>query len=164
MSRYWGWAAKGEKIPEAIPAGHWRSFTLLGAITHSGLLATMTVEDSTDTAVFLAFLDQVLCPKLQPGHIVVLDNLSVHKAPIVRERIEATGARLLYLPPYSPDLNPIEKCWAKIKLVLRTLKARTAEPWIRLSPRPLQRSLLRTPWAGCTIADISTLNTKTAVA
>ena len=109
MSRYWGRAAKGEKIPEAIPAGHWRSFTLLGAMTHSGLLATMTVEDSTDTDVFLAFLDQVLCPKLQAGHIVVMDNLQAHKAPAVRARIEAAGARLLYLPPYSPDLNPIRK-------------------------------------------------------
>ncbi len=127
MSRYWGWAQKGEKIPEAIPAGHWRSFTLLGAMTHSGLLATMTLEDSTDTDVFLTFLEQILCPKLQPGHIVVMDNLSAHKAPAVREKIEATGATLLYLPAYSPDLNPIEKCWAKIKLILRTLKARTAE-------------------------------------
>ena len=117
MSRYWGWAQKGERIPEAIPAGHWRSFTLLGAMTHSGLLATMTVEDSTDTDVFLAFLDQVLCPKLQAGHIVVMDNLQAHKAPAVREKIEATGASLLYLPPYSPDLNPIEKCWAKIKRI-----------------------------------------------
>jgi transposase len=127
MSRYWGWAEKGEKIPEAIPAGHWRSFTLLGALSQSGLLATMTIEDSTDTDVFLTFLDQVLCPKLQPGQIVVMDNLSAHKAPAVREKIEATGASLFYLPAYSPDLNPIEKCWAKIKLILRTLKARTAE-------------------------------------
>jgi transposase len=127
MSRYWGRAEKGKKIPEAIPAGHWRSFTLLGAMTSSGLLATMTIEDSTDTDVFLAFLDQVLCPKLKPGQIVVLDNLSAHKAPAVQEKIEATGASLLYLPPYSPDLNPIEKCWAKIKLILRSLKARTAE-------------------------------------
>ena len=126
MSRYWGWAEKGEKIPEAIPAGHWRSFTLLGALTQSGLLATMTIEDATDTDVFLTFLNQVLCPKLQPGQIVVMDNLSAHKAPAVREKIEATGASLLYLPAYSPDLNPIEKCWAKIKLILRTLKARTA--------------------------------------
>lgn len=127
MSRYWGWVEKGAKIPKAIPAGHWRSFTLLGAMTGSGLLASMTIEDSTDTDVFLAFLDQVVCPKLQPGQIVVMDNLSAHKAPSVREKIEATGARLLYLPPYLPDLNPIEKCWAKIKLVLRSLKARTAE-------------------------------------
>lgn len=85
----------------------------------------MTVEASTDGDVFLAFLDQVLCPQLRAGHIVVLDNLAAHKVPEVRERIEATGATLLYLPPYSPDLNPIEKCWAKIKQVLWSLKART---------------------------------------
>lgn len=125
MSRAWGRAEKGQPIPEAIPAGHWRSFTLLGAMTHSGLLATMTVESSTDTEVFLAFLDQVLCPQLRAGHIVVMDNLRAHKVPAVREKIEATGAGLLYLPPYSPDLNPIEQCWAKVKQILRTLKART---------------------------------------
>jgi transposase len=127
MSRYWGWAEKGQLLPEAIPVGHWRSFTLLGAITHTGLLATMTIEAATDTDVFLAFLDQVLCPRLQAGQIVVMDNLSTHKVAAVREKIEATGARLLYLPPYSPDFNPIEQCWAKIKQILRTLKARTAE-------------------------------------
>lgn len=126
MSRYWGRAEKGQRIPEAIPAGHWRSFTLLGAMTHSGLLASMTVEASTDSDVFLAFLDQLLCPQLRTGHIVVMDNLAAHKVPEVKERIEATGATLLYLPPYSPDLNPIEKCWAKVKQVLRSLKARTA--------------------------------------
>lgn len=127
MSRYWGWSEKGQRLPEAIPAGHWRSFTLLGAITTSGLVATMTVESSTDTDVFLAFLDQVLCPQLHAGQIVVMDNLRAHKVEAVREKIEATGAALLYLPPYSPDFNPIEKCWAKIKQILRSLKARTAE-------------------------------------
>jgi len=127
MSRYWGWAQKGERIPEAIPAGRWRSFTLLGALSSSGVLAAMTVEASTDTDVFLAFLDQVLCPKLRAGQIVVLDNLRTHKVAAVREKIEATGATLLYLPPYSPDFNPIEPCWAKVKQALRTLKARTAE-------------------------------------
>lgn len=127
MSRYWGWMEKGERIPEAIPAGHWRSFTLLGAITCSGLLASMTIEASTDTDVFLAFLDQVLCPQLRAGQIVVMDNLSAHKVAAVRAKIEAVGAQLLYLPPYSPDFNPIEKCWAKIKQILRSLKARTAE-------------------------------------
>jgi transposase len=126
MSRYWGWAHKGDRIPEAIPAGHWRSFTLLGALSSSGVLASMTVEASTDTDVFLAFLDQVLCPKLRAGQIVVMDNLRTHKVAAVREKIEATGATLLYLPPYSPDFNPIEPCWAKVKQVLRTLKARTA--------------------------------------
>ena len=127
MSRYWGWAEKGARIPEAIPAGHWRSFTLLGAMTSSGLLAAMTVEAATDSDVFLTFLDQLLCPKLRAGQIVVMDNLQAHKIAAVREKIEACGATLLYRPPYSPDLNPIEKCWAKIKQVLRTLKARTAE-------------------------------------
>ena len=127
MSRGWGWAEKGERVPEAIPAGHWRSFTLLGAITASGLLATMTIEAATDSDVFQAFVDQVLCPRLRPGQVVVMDNLSAHKAATVQQSIEAAGARLLYLPPYSPDLNPIEKCWSKIKQVLRSLKARTAE-------------------------------------
>jgi len=79
MSRYWGWAQKGDRIPEAIPAGRWRSFTLLGALSSSGVLAAMTVEASTDTDVFLAFLDQVLCPKLHAGQIVVMDNLRTHK-------------------------------------------------------------------------------------
>jgi len=127
MSRNWGWAEKGERVAEAIPAGHWRSFTLLGAITSSGLLATMTIEDATDGDIFQAFVEQVLCPRLRPGQIVVMDNLSAHKIPTVRRSIEAAGASLLYLPPYSPDLNPIEKCWSKIKQVLRSLKARTAE-------------------------------------
>jgi transposase len=127
MSRYWGWAAKGARVPEAIPAGHWRSFTLLGAITCSGLLATMTIEAATDGDVFQAFVEQVLGPRLRPGQIVVMDNLSAHKAPAIRQSIEAAGATLLYLPPYSPDLNPIEKCWSKIKQILRSLKARTAE-------------------------------------
>jgi transposase len=127
MSRYWGWTEKGRRIPEAIPAGHWRSFTLLGAMNHSGLLATMTVESATDADVFLTFLDEVLVPQLRAGQIVAMDNLRAHKVAQVREKIEATGAHLLYLPPYSPDFNPIEKCWAKIKQALRSLKARTSE-------------------------------------
>jgi len=127
MSRSWGWGEKGERVGEAIPAGHGRSFTWLGAITSSGLLATMTIEEATDGAIFQAFVEQVLCPRLRPGQVVVMDNLSAHKAAAVRQSIEAAGASLLYLPPYSPDLNPIEKCWSKIKLVLRSLKARTAE-------------------------------------
>ena len=127
MSRSWGWGKKGERVPEAIPAGHWRSLTLLGAITSSGLLATMTIEDATDGDIFQAFVEQVLCPRLRPGQVVVMDNLGAHKAAAVRQSLEAAGASLLYLPPYSPDLNPIEKCWSKIKLLLRSLKARTAE-------------------------------------
>ena len=87
----------------------------------------MTVEAATDGDIFLAYLEQVLCPQLQPGDVVVMDNLSAHKVRGVGELITACGAELLYLPPYSPDFNPIEPCWSKIKLILRTLKARTAE-------------------------------------
>ena len=99
--------------------------TIVGAMDHNGMLATMTVEAATDREVFLAYLDHVLCPKLRPGHVVVMDNLSTHKVAGVRERIEACGAALLYLPPYSPDLNPIEKASAKLKQGLRKAAART---------------------------------------
>ena len=91
------------------------------------MIATMTIEAATDREIFLAYLDHVLCPQLRPGDVVVMDNLSSHKVAGVRERIEATGAQLLYLPPYSPDLNPIEKVWSKLKQGLRSVKARTKE-------------------------------------
>ena len=87
----------------------------------------MTLAEPTDGDIFLAYLEQVLCPQLRPGQVVIMDNLSAHKVAGVRERIEATGARLLYLPPYSPDLNPIEQAWSKVKQILRGLKARTAD-------------------------------------
>jgi transposase len=87
----------------------------------------MTIEEATDTDIFLAYLEHVLCPQLRPGDLVVMDNLSSHKVKGVRERIEAAGAELLYLPPYSPDLNPIEKAWSKLKLLLRSAKARTRD-------------------------------------
>ena len=127
MTRRYGRAPRGERVREATPAGHWSTLTLLGAITRQGLLATMTVESSTDGDVFLAYLEQVLCPRLQPGQVVVMDNLSAHKVAGVRQRIEATGAELRYLPAYSPDFNPIEPCWGKVKQCLRALKARTVE-------------------------------------
>jgi len=92
-----------------------------------GIIAAMTVEAATDREIFLAFLDEVLCPALQPGDVVIMDNLSSHKVDGVRERIERCQAELLYLPPYSPDLNPIEKVWSKLKEILRQAKARTVE-------------------------------------
>jgi transposase len=101
--------------------------TILGALSHTGMLAVMTVEAATDREVFLTYLEEVLCPKLRPGNVVVMDNLSSHKVAGVRERIEQTGATLLYLPPYSPDLNPIEKAWSKLKQKLRAVKARSVE-------------------------------------
>lgn len=127
MTRRYGRAPSGERVREATPAGHWSTLTLLGAMSAQGMLASMTVESATDGDVFLAYVDQVLCPRLRAGQVVVMDNLSAHKVPGVRESIEAVGAELLYLPPYSPDFNPIEQCWAKVKQSLRSAKARTAE-------------------------------------
>ena len=111
------------RIPEGTPQGHWKILTMLGAMSARGMLAMMTVEAATDTDIFLAYLDHVLCPKLRPGDVVVMDNLSTHKVDGVRQRIQQCGAELLYLPPYSPDLNPIEKAWAKLKQRLRAAKA-----------------------------------------
>lgn len=127
MTRLWGRAPGGERVGEATPQGYWKVLTILSALRLDGLLATMTVESPTDGDVFLVYLEQGLCPKLQPEDVVVMDNLSAHKVKGVRQLIEATGAKLLYLPPYSPDLNPIEKAWAKLKQYLRSLKARTLE-------------------------------------
>ena len=87
----------------------------------------MTIEEATDREIFLAYLDEVLCPQLKTGDVVVMDNLSSHKVNGVRQRIEKCGATLLYLPPYSPNLNPIEKVWSKLKLLLRSAKARSKE-------------------------------------
>lgn len=87
----------------------------------------MTIEAATDGEIFMAYLEQVLCPQLQPGDIVVMDNLSAHKVGGVRNLIEQTGAELWYLPPYSPDFNPIEKCWSQVKQLLRAAKARSLD-------------------------------------
>ena len=127
MTRTLARARRGQRIHDAVPAGHWKILTLVGALSIRGMLASMTVEAATDGDVFFAFLDHFLCPKLRPGDVLVMDNLSVHKLEGVRQRVEAVGARLLYLPPYSPDLNPIEKAWSKLKTLLRSEKARTPE-------------------------------------
>ena len=125
MTRRYGRAARGERVHDATPAGHWRTLTLLAALSLHGLRAAMTVASPTDGDVFLAYLEQVLGPRLEPGDVVVMDNLAAHKVAGVRSLIEARGARLLYLPPYSPDFNPIEPAWSKIKKWLRAAKART---------------------------------------
>ena len=119
MTRRYGWAPRPERVSEAVPAGHWRTLTVLGALTTTGVLASMSIESPTDGDVFLAFVEQVLAPRLEPGHVVILDNLSAHKVPGVRQLIEDRGAQLLYLPPYSPDFNPIEQAWSKLKQRLR---------------------------------------------
>jgi transposase len=127
MTRRYGRAARGERVAEGTPAGHWRTLTVLGAIRMSGWVATMTIEAATDGEIFMAYLEQLLCPQLQPGDIVVMDNLSAHKVGGVRNLIEQTGAELWYLPPYSPDFNPIEKCWSQVKQLLRAAKARSLD-------------------------------------
>ena len=127
MTRGYARASGGRRVHEATPGGHWKILTILSALSLGGLLATMTIEQATDGDIFLAYLEQVLGPKLRPGNVVVMDNLSAHKVAGVEQLIQAAGAELLYLPPYSPDLNPIEKAWAKLKQLLRSAKARTAE-------------------------------------
>lgn len=101
--------------------------TILGAMSLRGMIAAMTIEEATDGDIFLAFVQQVLCPALKAGDVVVMDNLSSHKITAVRTSIEKAGAELLYLPPYSPDMNPIEKAWAKLKELLRAAQARTRQ-------------------------------------
>jgi transposase len=127
MTRQWGRAPKGERIAEATPQRRWEVLTTLGAMSLRGIEAAMTVASATDGEVFKAYVEQVLCRRLRPGDVVAMDHLSAHKVAGIRETIESSGAHLLYLPPYSPDLNPIEKAWSKFKKFLRDAKARTKE-------------------------------------
>lgn len=127
LTRLYGRAPKGERVPEAVPHGRWQVTTILGALGTNGMQAGMTVETSTDADIFAVFVEQVLGPTLRAGQVVVMDNLSAHKQERVRELIEARGCQLQYLPPYSPDLNPIESAWSKVKTHLRALKARSQE-------------------------------------
>jgi len=142
MTRRYGWAPPPDRVSEAVPAGHWRTLTVLAALTLEGMLASMTIESPTDGDVFLAFVEQVLGPRLQPGHIVILDNLGAHKVEGVRRLIEGRGAQLLYLPPYSPDFNPIEQAWSKLKQLLRGVKARVLD---QLEPAIAQTIAAITP-------------------
>lgn len=123
----YGYAPKGERSHGQAPRNRGRNTSILAAMSREGLVGTMTVEGSTNTAVFLTYLDQVLCPALRPGQIVIMDNLSVHKNDAVKEKIEACGCRLVFLPAYSPDFNPIEHAFSKLKAFLRKAKARTQE-------------------------------------
>ena len=127
MTRNYGRALRGERVREGTPNSHWRTVTMLAALTRRGLRSPMTIESATDGDVFLAYLEQVLCPQLLPGQVVIMDNLAAHKVEGVKALIEGAGARLLYLPPYSPDFNPIEQAWSKIKQLLRAAKARSLE-------------------------------------
>ena len=123
----YGYAPKGQRCHGQAPRNRGRNTSILAAMGPQGLVATMTVEGSTNKEVFLTYLENVLCPALRPGQTVVMDNLAVHKNEAVREQIEARGCRLWFLPAYSPDFNPIEHAFAKLKQSLRKAKARTQE-------------------------------------
>jgi transposase len=127
MTRLYGRAPIGERCVDRTPYGHWQTMTMLSAIRLDGVIqdATVVFDGPMNSATFLAYTQQCLAPSLRPGDIVVMDNLSSHKAPGVRQAIEAVGADLWYLPPYSPDLNPIEKLWSKVKAWLRRVGAKT---------------------------------------
>ena len=127
LTRLYGRAPRGERVIGAVPQNYGRNVTMLGALGVHGIQAVMTVEGATDTEVCRTYVRQVLGPTLVPGEIVVLDNLGVHKAVGIQPRLARRQARVLYLPPYSPDLSPIEPCWGKVTVALRKAKARTRD-------------------------------------
>ena len=125
MTRRYARAPRGVRVAEAVPAGHRKTATLVAAVRPEGVVAPMVLDGAMDGDWFCAYAEQVLAPTLRPGDVVVLDNLSSHKRADARAAIEAVGATLLFLPPYSPDLNPIELVFSKLKTLLRTAKERT---------------------------------------
>jgi transposase len=127
MARLRGRALKGERLRAGIPHGHWKTTTFVAGLRLTGLVAPMVLDGPINAAAFQAYVDQVLVPELNPGDIVILDNLGSHKGAAVRAAIEAAGAKLLYLPPYSPDFNPIENAFAKLKALLRKAAERTVD-------------------------------------
>jgi transposase len=127
MARRYGRARRGARVLGAVPHGHWKTTTLVAALRTDGLTAPCVFDGAINGVRFLAYVEQALAPTLRPGDIVVMDNLGAHKVRGVRQAIEAAGAELLYLPPYSPDLNPIEQAFAKLKTLLRTAARRTVD-------------------------------------
>jgi len=138
LARPYAWAPCGQRAYATKPRNRGRTLTLLGAMGIEGMVATMTVAGGTDGAVFRTYIEQVLAPRLRPGQVVVMDNLTAHKVADMREAIEAAHAGLRYLPPYSPDLSPIELGWSKLKTALRARAARTREAleqaWVEALP------------------------------
>jgi transposase len=127
MTRLRGRAAKGERLLAATPHGHWKTTTFMAGLRQSGVVAPYVLDGPTTGDFFRAYVEQQLAPELRPGDVVVLDNLPAHKVAGVAQAIKAVGATLLYLPPYSPDLNPIEQLFAKLKALLRKAATRTRD-------------------------------------
>jgi transposase len=137
MTRRYGRHPRGQRLVAAVPHGHWKTTTFVAALRVDGLTAPLVVDGAMNGALFLAYVQQQLAPTLRPGDIVVMDNLSAHKVAGVRQAIEAVGARLVYLPPYSPDYNPIELVYSKLKWLLRSAAERTVDGlWTLLGKLP----------------------------
>jgi transposase len=127
MARTHGRCPRGERLRMGVPHGHWKTTTFVGALTARGMIAPFVVSGPINRDAFETYVERVLVPELRPGDVVVMDNLSSHKGPRARALIEAAGASLLFLPPYSPDFNPIENAFAKLKALLRKAAERTVE-------------------------------------
>jgi transposase len=127
LTRAYGRGKRGERVRDFTPQGHWKTTTLVAAMRRQGALAPLVLDGPMDTLAFEAYVEQVLIPELPPGAIVIMDNLSAHKSARLRELLQAAGAQWNYLPPYSPDFNPIERMWSKVKGHLKSAKARTQE-------------------------------------
>jgi transposase len=127
MARLYGRSLRGKRCLAPIPHGHWQTTTFVGALRATGMTAPMVLDGAMDGPAFEAYVKELLAPTLRPGDIVVMDNLTAHKRAQIRIAIEAAGALLMYLPPYSPDLNPIEMAFAKLKAALRKAAARSLE-------------------------------------
>jgi transposase len=128
-----GWAARGRRLIGRAPFGHWNTMTFVAALRHDGIVAPWVIDGPINGRIFQTYVEQVLVPTLRPDDIVVMDNLGSHKAPAIRQAIRAAGARLFFLPAYSPDLNPIEQVIAKLKHLLRKAGERTKEAvWRRI--------------------------------
>ena len=125
MARRHGWAPRGERLRLGIPHGHWKTTTFVAGLTLRGMVAPFVLDGPINREAFETYIERVLVLSLRPGDIVIMDNLSSHKSQRVRDLIEAAGASLLYLPPYSPDFNPIENAFAKLKALLRKAAERT---------------------------------------
>jgi transposase len=139
MTRPRGRSLRGTRLVAAVPHGHWKTTTFLAALRTSGLTAPLVVDGAINGEVFLAYVEQHLAPTLQPGDVVIMDNLSSHKRSGVREAIEAAGATLRFLPPYSPDFNPIEQAFAKFKWLLKSVAERTVEALWQTCGRLVER-------------------------
>jgi transposase len=133
MTRLRGWARRGHKLLAKVPHGHWRTLTFLAALRCDRIDAPCVIDGPINGARFTAYIEQFLAPTLKPGDIVIMDNLGSHKGQAVRRTLRAVGAKLLFLPPYSPDLNPIEQVFAKLKTLLRKADERTVTAtWKRI--------------------------------